>query len=304
MMRSLSVRDNVVLRIITRDGKLKYLRNTSNTRKVEGGSVVIGTLQDISNDITLSDALREKNTALEQTNQELSSFNYVASHDLQEPVRKILTFAGLVRDKAEGPLGEAAGAYLERISAAAKRMQHLIEAFLNYSHLNSVEIRFEKVDLNEILSELRSNLAEELENTGAQLTSVPLPAVNGIRIQLQQLFINLVANALKYRKPGQQPVISITVKEVPGLMANFPGAIGDARYWRISVADNGIGFEPQYSEKIFEVFLRLHTKDKYEGTGIGLAICRKIVAAHKGFIRAEGEPGNGAVFHIYLPKTE
>lgn len=301
--RTHAMRDNMVQRVITKDGKLKYLRNTSKSNKVGDQTVLIGTLQDITNDINLSDALREKNTALEEINYELSSFNYVASHDLQEPVRKIITFSDLVKEK-ESALTETGLGYIDRIRAAAKRMQHLIEAFLKYSHINNAEVLFERIDLNEILEEVKATYAEELKETGGKIISVPLPVIQGLRIQIQQVFINLIGNAIKYRKLDTPPLISITVKEVPGLMANFPQAIGDAHYWRISVEDNGIGFEPQYSEKIFEVFLRLHTKDKYEGTGIGLAICRKILTSHKGFIRAESELGRGAIFHIYLPKGE
>lgn len=300
-MKSYSVPGMVTHRVITRSGSLRYLRATGMVNEHGGEKVLIGTLQDVTNDIQLNEALREKNTQLEQINNELSSFNYVASHDLQEPVRKILTFSELVREREARGLSESGNSYLQRITAAARRMQHLIEAFLSYSHISNAELRFEKLDLNEVMAEVNGTFAERLEEKKGQLTWQNLPTVRGVRIQIQQMFINLVGNAIKYSKEGVPPQISVTASEVQGLKADPPGGSERWQYWKISVRDNGIGFEPEFNDKIFDVFVRLHSKDRYEGTGIGLAICKKIAATHKGFIRAEGTPGEGAVFHIYLP---
>jgi signal transduction histidine kinase len=292
---------NVVQRVITRQGTVRYLKATARSTRENKDTIIIGTLQDITDDVALSETLRQKNAELEEINKELSSFNYVASHDLQEPLRKILTFSELIRDKEKGNLTPPGETYLERISTAARRMQHLIEAFLNYSHLGTARQEFESLDLNEVLAEVRTLMAEQLQEKNATLTTEHLPVIKGVRIQMQQLFINLIGNSLKYSREGVPPVITITVQEVQGVQADFTGNHPGGRFWKLSVSDNGIGFSREYYEKIFEVFMRLHSKDKYEGTGIGLAICRKVIAAHGGFIRAESVEGQGATFHIYLP---
>jgi signal transduction histidine kinase len=288
-------------RIISKDNKLKYLRTTGRMAGEEDNLLVIGTLQDITEDIELNAEIKQKNIELERSNNELASFNYIASHDLQEPLRKIQTFTKLITEKESEGLNETTKGYMTRISSAAVRMQHLIDAFLNYSRMNNAKLNFDQVDLNSVVDEVINNLADSIQERKITIEKTTLPKLPAVEFQMQQLFINLISNSVKYSKPGKGPVIKIAAKKIPGSTLEFKDANAAIQYWKITVEDNGIGFEPKYSEKIFEVFQRLHNKEEYAGTGIGLAICKKIVLLHRGFITATGIPDQGAAFHIYLP---
>jgi signal transduction histidine kinase len=180
-------------------------------------------------------------------------------------------------------------------------MQNLISALLNYSRTNTAEIVYTPTDLNAILEEVKTNLRELIEDNKAVIEKSPLPTLNVVPLQFSQLFSNIIANAIKYRKPGINPLIKITAEIVPVSEIQVEAAFLNDKYWRIQVKDNGIGFEQEYADKIFELFQRLHGKAEYEGTGIGLAICKKIIQNHRGFIKAEGQPGVGSTFNIYLP---
>ncbi|HEY0771632.1 MAG TPA: ATP-binding protein, partial [Sphingobacteriaceae bacterium] len=182
------------------------------------------------------------------------------------------------------------------------RMQKLIEDLLAYSRTNTTEKKFERTDLNDVISEIRTELKETIESKKAKITVQKLPTLDTIRFQISQLFTNIFTNALKFSKPDVAPEITITHEVVEG--SSF-GQIANAEklYHKISVSDNGIGFEPEHKHKIFEVFQRLHGRSEYSGTGIGLAICKKIVDNHGGVINAESELDHGATFNIYLPKV-
>jgi PAS domain S-box-containing protein len=249
----------------------------------------------------LNNELAEKNFELQKQNSELTSFNYIASHDLQEPIRKIHTFSQLILEREKDSLTHTTRDYLNRISLSSVRMKQLVEAFLNYSRVGSASMVFEPTNLNTLFSEIVMTLSEVIQENKAIVEFKDLPVVQGDGIQLQQLFINLISNALKYSKPGVNPVITIRSEKIPGTADELPGGYESNDYFKISIADNGIGFDPQHASKIFEVFQRLHSKDEYAGTGIGLSICKKIILAHKGFISATGEPGVGSVFLVYLP---
>jgi PAS domain S-box-containing protein len=249
----------------------------------------------------LNNELAEKNFELQKQNSELTSFNYIASHDLQEPIRKIHTFSQLILEREKDSLTKVTQDYLTRISLSSVRMKQLVEAFLNYSRVGSASMTFEPTNLNTLFSEIVTALSEVIQEKKAIVEFKDLPVIQGAAIQLQQLFINLISNALKYSKPGVTPVIKINTEKIPGTAEEIPGGYEANDYYKISIADNGIGFDPQHASKIFEVFQRLHSKDEYAGTGIGLSICKKIVLAHKGFIAATGEPGVGSVFLVYLP---
>jgi signal transduction histidine kinase len=179
-------------------------------------------------------------------------------------------------------------------------MQLLIEDLLAFSQTTGNESNFEHTDLNIILAEVKSILSQTIEDSRTVIESGPLPVVKGIPFQLQQLLLNLTGNAIKYAKEGVPPQISISSRMVKG--DQFSGAVAGRSYFELSVTDNGIGFEEEHTEKIFGLFQRLHNKDKYSGTGIGLAICKKIVHNHHGFITAKSIPGKGSVFYIYLPQ--
>ncbi|MDQ2658656.1 MAG: PAS domain S-box protein [Bacteroidota bacterium] len=245
--------------------------------------------------------LEEKNRELERINEELSSFAYVSSHDLQEPLRKIQTFSDRILDIEYNNLSEKGKDYFRRMQGGAARMQKLIRDILAYSRTTTSEKKLEKTDLTELLAQAKIELEVSIIEKKAVIESDRLPTLNIIPFQMQQLFTNLLNNALKFSKPDEPPHIKITCEAVDGRKVNT-GQLAPKEYYHIAIKDNGIGFEPQYNKKIFEVFQRLHGRSDYGGTGIGLAICKKIVENHNGIISAEGLLGEGATFHIYLPR--
>jgi PAS domain S-box-containing protein len=248
-----------------------------------------------------SEKIEMKNKKLEQANKELESFSYIASHDLQEPLRKIQAFTSRLLQKENDNLSEWGKDVFSKVQTSANRMQRLIEALLSFSRLDKAQDAYEHVDINHLLEEVKINLNEIIIAKKATIVSEPLPVFQVIPIQFQQLLTNLISNALKYSKPDVAPIIKITYGMKEGKL--IPGnSIHDKnKYHHLTFSDNGIGFDPQYSEKIFELFQRLHGKSEYEGTGIGLAICKKIVDNHHGFINATAEPNNGAEFNVYIP---
>jgi signal transduction histidine kinase len=288
-------------RHITKSGEVRNIRATSRIIGEGAGRMMIGTLQDVTADVILNEELQQKNKELEQINHQLASFNYIASHDLQEPVRKIHTFSDLILSKESTGLTPNAIKYLGRITSSTARMQSLIEAFLNFSRLGANELEFVSSDLNLLFDEVRDTLADQIRDKDAELNVQQLPSLEVEPSQLQQVFVNLVSNALKYSRDGVKPRIIVSAEKVTGRNSGETAIAADTEYLRIDVADNGIGFDPQYSERVFEVFQRLHSKDQYGGSGIGLAICRKIIHAHKGHISVDSVPGEGSVFHIWLP---
>ena len=247
-----------------------------------------------------TEELQRQNISLENMNEELISFNYVASHDLQEPLRKIQAFTGRILDGDE-PFSETTRDYFNRITNAAARMQKLLEALISYSRANNIDDDFIETDLNELMEEVKSDIHETIEEKHAVIKNNGLPTLKIIPTQVHQLFLNLVANSLKYAREDIAPNITITSQLINVEDIKKPVYLHRKSYWKIAFEDNGIGFESQYEDKIFELFQRLHGKTEFEGTGIGLAICRKIAQNHDGYIFAEGRPGEGATFLIYLP---
>jgi signal transduction histidine kinase len=250
--------------------------------------------------------LEQNITELKRANIELEQFSNIASHDLQEPLRKIRTFSErLLRKHAEN-LDEDGKFNITRINDAAIRMQSLIQDLLTFSHTTNINERhYEPVNLNKVLVSIKEELTLMISDRKAQISVIPavLPTMNAIPFQIQQLFSNLILNAIKYSREGINPVINIKHEVVMGAdIVGIDGVMPNNNYHHFMVIDNGIGFESMYAEKIFVIFQRLHTRNEYEGTGIGLAICRRIVANHQGFINAESKAGKGSTFHIYLPK--
>ncbi len=238
---------------------------------------------------------------LGRSNEELDKFAYVASHDLQEPLRKIQSFGDRLEKKHGEALGPDGRDYVERMQSSAARMRQLIEDLLVFSRVASKAQPFVAVELDELVAGVISDLEARIAQSGGRVELGPLPTIKADPAQMRRLFQNLVANALKFGRPGVPPIV--TVQSLPWIDVPDdadpprPNGVG----WRITVADNGIGFENEYAERIFEVFQRLHGRGEYEGTGIGLAICRKIVLRHDGSIVARGRPGEGATFTIDLP---
>ena len=238
--------------------------------------------------------LLEQADKLARSNAELEQFAYVASHDLQEPLRKIQAFGDRLKTKYETGLGPEGLDYLSRMQNAAARMQVLIQDLLSLSRVTSNSKPFTPVDLGDVARTVVSDLEMRIQDAGGQVDIGALPVIFGDRGQMAQLFQNLIGNGIKFRKPGEKPVVKIS-SEIHAL-AN--GASG----WQITVEDNGIGFDEKYRDRIFQIFQRLHGRSEYEGTGIGLAICRKIVDRHSGAITAHSTPGAGAKFVILLPQ--
>jgi len=247
-----------------------------------------------------AELLEQKNRELEKMNKELQSFAYISSHDLQEPLRKIQTFASQIVQKESKNLSPEGKDKFQRMQNAANRMQNLIEDLLAYSRTTSSERKFEKTDLKKIIDEVTEDLKEEIQKQNAHIEIGKLCHAQIIPFQFRQLIHNLLSNSLKFSRSGTTPHIKIEDEVAVGSKFNI-ALNPQANYCHLRVSDNGIGFEPQYKEKIFDVFQRLHGKDQYPGTGVGLAIVKKIVENHNGLITATAEPGKGASFDIYFP---
>ncbi|HJY11329.1 MAG TPA: ATP-binding protein, partial [Flavobacterium sp.] len=238
----------------------------------------------------------------EKSNKELASFNHVASHDLQEPLRKIQTFISRVSEADKAVMSESGQDYLSKIAVSAKRMRVLIDDLLLFSRTNTTKKEFIKSNLNELLQNAELELTEVINENKAIIKASKLPKLPVIPYQIEQLFINLIGNSLKYNRPGIAPEISIESEKV--LSANYPDLLEQSvkKFHKITFTDNGMGFDPQFKETIFILFQRLHSKTDYPGTGIGLAICKKIVENHKGHILADSTPNVGSVFTVFLPE--
>ncbi|SFP05819.1 PAS domain S-box-containing protein [Chitinophaga sp. YR627] len=239
--------------------------------------------------------LNNVNAALQSSNDTLEQFAHVASHDLKEPVRKIKIFTSRLEDETGHLLNERGKTYLHKIQSSAERMSTMIEGVLNYSVQNGAHKINEKIDLNIIIEEIRNDLEVLIQQKHAVVKAGPLPVIEGDRILIHQLFYNLLNNSLKFTTEEEQPVI--TIEATPVLQHK-------EAYYNIIITDNGIGFDQQQSEKIFDTFTRLNSKDKYDGTGLGLALCKKIVQRHHGTIAATSENGKGAAFSLVLPVVQ
>lgn len=280
------------------------------------GSIVLTALHDdenkviafskVTRDLTerklAEDQLKAYLAQLEFQNKELEAFVYAASHDMKEPLRKIRTYNGYIAENAAHQLDPKSREYLTRAVKAAERMQQILEDLLVYSISTSNTEGYNEVDLHEIIQEIAFFHAEDLEQKNIRLETGQLMPLQAVPFQVKQLLFNLINNAIKYKHPDRDGVIKIESKLVKGNAIKEEEADPHKVYYKLEITDNGIGFEPRFSQKIFELFQRLDTPLESKGTGIGLAICKKIVQHHKGFIEATGIPGEGASFAIYLPK--
>ena len=234
-------------------------------------------------------------------NKELLAFTYISSHDLQEPLRKIQTFVSIILENEYETLSESGKYNFQRMQLAAGRMQQLIDDLLAFSRISTAELVFEETDLNIIVEEVKAELKDTIQEKNGTIEAIELCPANVIAFQFRQLMYNLVSNALKFSKPNVPPRITIKSSIVKGSSLNIDKLSPAKNYYHIAVTDNGIGFEPHLSERIFGVFQKLHGKEMYAGTGIGLAIVKKIVENHNGIITATGELDSGAKFDIYIP---
>ncbi|MDI1255488.1 MAG: PAS domain-containing protein [Flavobacterium sp.] len=302
-------------RLRKHDGQYRWHLSRAIAQKDSDGKIQmwVGTSTDIQQQKTFTDELEKQvrkrtlelknnNIELIKMNIELQSFVYVSSHDLQEPLRKIQTFISRIYDSEEIKLPKNTTVYFDRINEAAKRMQSLIQDLLAYSRTNLADNVFVLTDLQMLAEQVREDYSEIIRETNATVEISGLFALKVITFQFRQLLNNLIGNALKFTRPGVTPQVIITGNRIKGQDIKNLGLNPKLTYCHISIADNGIGFSMEYSDKIFEVFQRLHSKEEYSGTGIGLAIVKKIVDNHKGIIVGSSIANKGAIFNIYIPE--
>ena len=294
------------VRITMPDGSLKMLESFGKIIRNKDKEVVkvLGTTRDITKLKEYESKLEAKVAELARSNKELEEFAYVASHDLQEPLRKITTFSERISSRFSEKLGKDGKDYIDRMVHATENMRILIENLLEFSRTTRDEFLFEKTDLNQTLSDATKDLELKLEETQGVINSNTLPLVEVVPSQIKQLFINLIANAIKFVRPGVSPVIQISSEPVSQARKSELKLQTDSDYESITVTDNGIGFDQEYAEAIFKIFQRLHGKSEYPGSGIGLAICKKIIDHHKGVIYAESQRGQGSKFTFILPQKQ
>jgi PAS domain S-box-containing protein len=292
--------------ITTNSGDIKRLETIGKFIYDEDGIWLktIGTCRDVTPLRQYQLSLEEKVKDLDRSNKELEEFAYVASHDMNEPLRKITTFIERLENKYKSELGADGQLYLTRISASVENMRLLIDTLLEFSRTARSNQPYSQVDLNDILMQVKADLELKIEETVAEIHATGLPVIEAVPSQMKQLFDNLLSNSIKFRQPGKHPYITIRCQKLSKKQKDQWHFDQDKIYYRIDFTDNGIGFEPEYSERIFQIFQRLHGKSEYPGSGIGLAICKKITDQHKGLIYATSEPEKGATFTVILPESQ
>jgi PAS domain S-box-containing protein len=273
---------------LRKDGSEFPIEIGLNPVQTDEGLYVLSSIVDITVRKKAEEALRKAAEDLKRSNQELEQFAYIASHDLQEPLRMVIGFLNLLDERYKPQLDENAARYINFAVDGARRMSQLISDLLAYSRVEHIGPNIQPVDLNKVMTSATANLSNSIQESSAQITQDELPTVQGNATQLTQLLQNLLGNAIKFRREGVPPQIHL-------------GCRRDGAHWLVTVKDNGIGIAPEYYDKIFMVFQRLHGREKYPGTGIGLAICRKIVERHGGSIWIESHPGEGSTFFFTLP---
>lgn len=277
---------------------LEYVKTPIQENDREVGAVLV--FKDIAERKRVEEAIAQKAAELARSNAELEQFAFVASHDLQEPLRKIQAFGDRLKQKIGGAIAPEAQEYLERMQSASARMRTLINDLLTFSRVIRRTEPFVSVDLGAVTKGVLGDLEVRIEKSGAKIDAGDLPMIEADPMQMHQLLLNLISNALKFQPAGAQPVVKIRSRTL--------SALSGEQFCEITVQDNGIGFEEKYLEKMFAVFQRLHGRSEYEGTGVGLAVCRRITDRHHGTITAKSQVGHGATFIVTLPmhqaKTE
>ena len=277
------------------------VKGTFDGYYMKQGDGVLFTFVNVTHLVEQQQQLSQMNRELLHSNESLQQFAYIASHDLQEPLRKVQSFGKMLAEQYADQLEGSGIDMLTRMQSSARRMSELIRDLLSYARLTTEKEPPAAVNLTTLVSEALTDLDMRIQETQPTIQIDALPTVQGRAVQLRQLFQNLLGNALKFQPPGQTPMIAVTCQLADP--AELPAELPDRRtYWRIDVRDNGIGFQQQYTDRIFEVFQRLHGKSKYAGTGVGLAVCRRVAETHGGAICATSHPNEGATFSVYLPK--
>jgi two-component system sensor kinase FixL len=280
-----------------KDGTIYWVHTTIVPFMDENGRPerYVAVRYEITERVLAQQQLKIHTRKLEISNKELEDFASVAAHDLQEPLRKIQSFSDRLQSKAKEALGPEAQDYLDRILASARRMQTLIDDLLTYSRVTTKAQPFVHLDLNLIVTQVVSDLEVRLEQSHGKVECKNLPTLDADPTQMRQLFQNLISNALKFHRPGVAPIVEIDCR---------PSKIGSTAAFEITIKDNGIGFEEKYLDRIFTIFQRLHGRFEYEGTGIGLAVCRKIADRHSGLVTATSIPNEGSCFIVTLPEKQ
>ncbi len=291
------------MEITTKDGLRRRLETFGKVFRDENGEAykVIGTTRDITKLKEYEQELEVKITELNRSNKDLEEFAYIASHDLHEPLRKLSTFGLRLSEGAGNELSPVNKDFLDRMLKATGNMRNLIDNLLEFSRVTRGDAPFFKTDLSLLIGEVINEQELRIEETHAEVIVGAMPELEIMPSQMKQLFNNLLSNALKFIRPEVKPRISLTCSHLSPEERSGLKLKQNHEYYKICIEDNGIGFDEIYAEKIFQIFQRLHGKSEYTGSGIGLAICRKIVENHKGLIFAESEPGNGSLFTIILP---
>jgi len=273
---------------------------------VKLGDGLIVTYTDVSGKHAAEEQMRKYAEELKRSNQDLEQFAYVASHDLQEPLRKIRAFGDRLAARYADKLDEVGTEYITRMQQASTRMQKLIEDLLSFSRISSGQEQFTRVNPTGVVNEVVDDIEGQILREKAKVGIKPIAEINGDRGQLRRLFQNLISNAIKFHKQGVTPVVEISGSIVSraDTEKEFGFSLPESSYVRIVVKDNGIGFDEKYAEKIFNIFQRLQGRAEFEGTGIGLAICRKIMTNHSGYIRAESVIGQGSQFILIFPNVK
>ena len=293
-------------RITSATGEHKWLETYGHLSRDWDGKLLgtFGITRDITRLKLYEHSLESKIRELNRSNLELEEFAYVASHDMQEPLRKLITFSERLTAKFSDALQDEGKLYLSRMVAATNNMRLLIDNLLDFSRIARTGEAFERTDLNEVLQRSMADLEVSIEETKANIESDSLPVIEAQAPQMKQLFTNILSNAIKFRTSGVPPQITIQCERIPAREAEKMSLERENKYFKIEIKDNGIGFEPEYAQRIFQIFQRLHGKAEYPGSGIGLAICKKIVDYHNGLIYAKGQLNDGAVITIILPEKQ
>lgn len=306
-VRSIKKGMTIDYRLLKQNGEITYLTLTSKPQQKNSNdeSVVLGVVIDITESKLNEKKLKQYNEELERSNEELEQFAYAASHDLQEPLRKIRAFGDRLLSKFSPMLGKQGADYINRMQSSSSRMQLLIEDLLSFSRVSRIEKIMQPIDVKAIINEVKEDLDIQLTSTKSTLTIHPIPQFQGDRLQIKRLFQNLISNAVKFHKEDEKPHVEISgeiiqANELKNTISK--GLPANTQFVRITVKDNGIGFDEKYTNKIFNIFQRLHGRVTYEGTGIGLAICKKIVSNHNGYIEAKSIEGVGSEFIVTLPQ--
>ncbi|CAM2983913.1 ATP-binding protein [Flavobacterium frigoris] len=294
---------SLTFRFVLTNGEIKYIKSVGSfTQNSKGEMIKTGVNHDITEQYVKTLKLEESNTELKSINEELESFNNIVSHDLQEPLHKIQMFISRIGDNDKETISEQGKTYLSKIGISANKMQALLIDLVNYSRTIKGDKVFEEVNLNDIVNVVIDDLSSSIDDKKAVIEVGSLPTIKGISFQIDQLFVNLITNSLKYSKDTIAPQINIYIEDIGIDEFYNDKLILDSDYHKIVIRDNGIGFKQEYADKIFMLFQRLETSPKYSGTGLGLAICKKIVDNHHGYITVQSEPNIGTTFYVFMPK--